>query len=46
MVEGNHEGNDEDFLFEHKYRKIQQYFSHIFKTMATNNLETLTPWSC
>jgi hypothetical protein len=22
LVEGNHEGDDEDFLFKHKYRKI------------------------
>jgi hypothetical protein len=46
MVEGDHEGNEEDFLFEHKHRKIQQTLSHIPKVIATNNLETLTLWSC
>jgi hypothetical protein len=44
MVEGNHEGDDKDFLFEHKHRKIRQP-PHTSKAMATNNLETLTPWS-
>jgi len=46
MVEGDHENNDEDSLFEHKHRKIQQTPSQTFKTMATNNLETLIPWFC
>jgi hypothetical protein len=45
MVEGNHEGDDKDFLLEHKHRKIRQPPSHTSKAMATNNLETLTPWS-
>jgi hypothetical protein len=44
MVEGNHGGNDKDSLLEHKHHKIQQIPSHISKAMATNNLETLTPW--
>jgi hypothetical protein len=46
MGEGDHENDDKDFLLEHKHRKIGQAFSHTFKTMATNNLETLIPWSC
>ncbi len=46
MVERNHEGDDENSLFEHKQGKIQQFFSHTFKIVATNNLETLIPWSC
>ncbi len=44
MVEGDHEGDDEDFLLEHKHRKIQQIPSHIYKVVATNNLKTLIPW--
>jgi hypothetical protein len=43
--EGNHESDYEDFLFEHKHRKIRQIFLHTSKTMAINNLETLIPWS-
>ncbi len=43
IVKGDHEGDDEDSLFEHKLDKIQQIPSHTFKTMATNNFETLTP---
>jgi hypothetical protein len=46
MVEKNREGNDKDSLFEQKHYKIQQTFSHTSKAMATNSLETLTPWSC
>jgi hypothetical protein len=46
MVEGNHEGDDEIFLFEHKHRKIRQNPSHTSKVVATNNIETLIPWSC
>jgi hypothetical protein len=46
MVEGDHEGDDEDFLLKHKLCEIQQIPSHTSKVMATNNLETLTPWSC
>jgi hypothetical protein len=45
MVKGNHEGYDKDSLLEHKHRKISQTLSHISKVVATNNLETLTPWS-
>jgi hypothetical protein len=44
MVEGDHEGNDEEFLLKHKHRKIQQNPSHTSKIMATNNLETRIPW--
>jgi len=44
MVEGDHEGGHIDFLFEHKHHKIQQMPSHTSKDVATNNLETLTPW--
>jgi hypothetical protein len=44
MVERNHEGDDEDFLFKHKHRKILQVLSHTSKDVDTNNLETLTPW--
>jgi len=43
MVEGDHKGDDKDFLFEHKHRKIQQIPSHTLKVVATNNLETLIP---
>jgi hypothetical protein len=46
IVEGIHEGDDEDYLLEHKHCKIQQIPSHISKIMATNSLKTLTPWSC
>ncbi len=45
MVERTHEGDDKEFLFEHKHRKNQQNFSHISKIMAINNLKTLIPWS-
>ncbi len=44
MVERDHEGDDEDSLFEHKHRKIPQTPSHSSKVVAINNLETLTPW--
>jgi hypothetical protein len=37
MVEGDHEGDDEDFLFEHKHCKIRKTPSHTFKAIATNN---------
>jgi hypothetical protein len=43
MVEGDYEGDDEDFLLEHKHRKIQQIPSHLSKVVATSNLETQTP---
>jgi hypothetical protein len=46
MVEGNHEGDDEDSLFEHKHHKIWQTLSHTSKAMAIDNLKTLTPWFC
>jgi hypothetical protein len=46
MVEKDHEGDDKDSLLEHKHHKIQQTPSHIFKIVATNNLETLIPWFC
>jgi hypothetical protein len=42
----DHEGDDEDSLLKHKHHKIQQIPSHIFKIVATNNLKTLTSWSC
>ncbi len=45
MVEKDHEGDDEDFLLEHKYHKIRQTPSHTSKVVATNNFETLIPWS-
>jgi len=38
MVEGNHEGDDEDSLFKHRHCKIQQTPWHTSKVMATNNL--------
>jgi hypothetical protein len=41
MFEGNHEGDDKDFLFKHKHYKIQQIISHISKIVATNNIKTL-----
>jgi hypothetical protein len=37
MVEGDHEDDDENYLFKHKHCKIQQTPSHTFKVMATNN---------
>jgi hypothetical protein len=44
IVEGDHEGKEEDYLFEHKHHKIQQIPSHTSKNMAdANNLETLIP---
>jgi hypothetical protein len=46
MVERNHEGDDKDFLLKHKHCKIRQTPSHIATIVATNNLETLIPWSC
>jgi len=46
LCDGDHEGNDEDSLFKHKHYKIQQTPSHTSKVVATNNLKTLTPWSC
>jgi hypothetical protein len=46
MVERDHEGDDEDSIFEHKHRKIRQTVSHTSKALTTNNLETLIPWSC
>ncbi len=46
IVEGDHEGKEEDSLFEHKHHKIQQIPSHTSKNMANaNNLETLIAWS-
>jgi hypothetical protein len=46
MVEGDHEGDDKDSLFKHKHCKIQQIPFHTSTIVATNNLETVTPWSC
>jgi hypothetical protein len=43
MVEGDHEGDEEDYLFEHKHCKIREPLSHTSKAMTTNNLETLIP---
>jgi hypothetical protein len=45
MVERDHDGNDEDSLFEQKIVRSDNS-SHTYKAMATNNLETLIPWSC
>jgi hypothetical protein len=44
MVEGDHESDDNDSLFEHKHRKIRKTLSHISKSLATNNFKILTPW--
>jgi hypothetical protein len=46
MVERNHEGDDEDFLFEHKFCKIWQTPSHTSKVVAINNFKTLISWPC
>ncbi len=46
IVEGDHEDDDKDSLFKHKFGKIRQTPSHTFKLMAIDNLKTLTPWSC
>jgi hypothetical protein len=45
MVEGVYEGDDNFFVFKHKHHVIQKTLSHTSKTMATNNLKTLTSWS-
>jgi hypothetical protein len=45
MVEGNHEGNDVNSLFDQKHCKIRQNLSHASKDVATHNIETLIPWS-
>jgi hypothetical protein len=45
MVEGDCEGNDQDYALKLKRRKIQQTPSHISKVVATNNFKILTPWS-
>ncbi len=45
-VERDHEGDNEDSLLEHNHHKIQQTPSHTSKIVATNNVETLTPWFC
>jgi hypothetical protein len=34
MVEGDHEGDDEDFLLKHKHCKIQQIPSHTSKAIV------------
>ncbi len=46
MVERDHEGDAKNSLLEHKHHKSQQTPSHTSKIVATNNFETLTPWSC
>jgi hypothetical protein len=46
MVERVYEGNDENYLLEHKHCKIWKFPSHTSKIMATNNFKTLIPWSC
>jgi hypothetical protein len=46
MDENFHEGDDKDFLHEHKHHMSPQILSQSFKVVATNNHETLTPWSC
>jgi hypothetical protein len=38
MVERDYEGDDEDSLFKHKHRKIQQTPSHLSKVVANTNL--------
>jgi hypothetical protein len=38
MVEGDHEGNDEDFLLEHEHYKIRKTPSHTLKIIAINNI--------
>ncbi len=40
MVEGDHEGDDKDFLFEHKHHKMRQIPSHTSKVVAINNIKT------
>jgi hypothetical protein len=45
LVERDYEGNDKDSLLEDKHHKIQQSPSHTSKIVATNNFETLSPWS-
>ncbi len=46
IVEGDHDGNDEDSLCKQKHQKILQTPSHTSKIVTTNNLETLTSWFC
>ncbi len=42
MVEEVHEGDDKDFLHEHKHHKNPQIISRTFKVVATNNHKTPT----
>ncbi len=44
MVEEIHEGNDKDFLQEHKHHKNPQILSQTSKVAATNNHKTPTLW--
>jgi hypothetical protein len=46
MAEEVHEGNDKDFLYQHKHHMISQIPSQTSKVGATNSHGTLTPWSC
>jgi len=43
MVENVHEGDDEDFLHEHKHHTSPQIPSRTSKVEATNSQKTLTP---
>jgi hypothetical protein len=40
MVEGDHEGDDEDYLLEHKHCKIWQSLSYTSKVVAIKNRDT------
>ncbi len=46
MVEGNHEGDDEDSLFEHKHHKVRQppsqNYGHQY-SQDTNSMVLLNP---
>jgi hypothetical protein len=45
MAEEVHEGDDKDFLHEHKHHKSPQMPSWTSKIEATNSHKTLIPWS-
>jgi len=46
MAEKIHDGDNKDFLHEHKHHMNLQILSRTSKIAATNSDETLTPWSC
>jgi hypothetical protein len=45
ITRGVHVGDAKVFLLVHKHHMTLQIPSHSSKTMATNNLKKLVPWS-